>query len=64
MFILEQFHIDESTNKMSLSTVNALVVVVAWISDSNTRISIGTDENNINDSNDNKSDSFCIVPEG
>ena len=27
IFILEQFHIDESTNKMSLSTVNALVVV-------------------------------------
>ena len=26
--MLEQFHIDESTNKMSLSTVNALVVVV------------------------------------
>ena len=28
------------------------------------RIPIGTDENNINDSNDNKSDSFGIVTEG
>ena len=37
---------------------------VAWISDSNTRIPIGTNENSINDSNDNKSDGFCIVPEG
>ena len=34
------------------------------MSDANTRILIGTDESNINDSNDNKSDSFCIVPEG
>ena len=34
------------------------------MSDSNTRIPIGTDESNINDINDNKSDSFCIVPEG
>ena len=30
--ILEKFHIDESTNKMSLSTVNALVVVVNALS--------------------------------
>ena len=30
--MLEQFHIDESTNKMSLSTVNALVVVVNALS--------------------------------
>ena len=34
------------------------------MSDSNTRIPIGTGESNINDINDNKSDSFCIVPEG
>ena len=32
MFILEQFHIDESTNKMSLSAINALVVVVNALS--------------------------------
>ena len=32
IFMLEQFHIDESTNKMSLSTVNALVVVVNALS--------------------------------
>ena len=30
--MLEQFHIYESTNKMSLSTVNALVVVVIALS--------------------------------
>ena len=32
IFILEQFHIDESTKKMSLSIVNALVVVVNALS--------------------------------
>ena len=67
-FILEQFHIDESANKMSLSTVNALVLVVNAQSP---ELATPTPEfqevrikNNINDSNGNKSDSFCIVPEG
>ena len=53
---------------MSLSTGNALVVVVNAMSPElatpKNRNPIGTDENNINDSNDDKSDSFCIVPEG
>ena len=49
---------------MSLSTVNALVVVVNALSPELATPTPGTDENNINDSNDNKSDSFCIVPEG
>ena len=32
IFISEKIHIDESPNKMSLSTVNALVVVVNALS--------------------------------